>query len=86
MHQNKLIINKIINTTSALPEWVLQVMTRLQAEVHSLVTYNLIQEKMDLIWDHIAMLQAMAYDKRIQQHALEQGCLHECLLPQEVLR
>ena len=44
MHQNRLVINKIINATSTLREWVKQVTTRLQAEEDSLVTYNLIQK------------------------------------------
>jgi uncharacterized protein YaaW (UPF0174 family) len=86
MERNRQVLNELVEGINNLTDWVYRMRTELTTAVDGLVTYNGIAEKVSLIWHHVHILEDVAYVQGIQRNALEQGRLHEQLLPREVLK
>ncbi len=83
--RNRHTINDIINATSEMYKQLIAIINKNQFVLHGLTTYNVIGERMDLIWKHIAELQHIADERRDIKIALEQGRLDEHLLSTTLL-
>jgi hypothetical protein len=79
-------LNQLINTTDAIKNWMTRNMGRLTTTTQGIIAYNIIGEKMNLIWRHVDTLVDTINGQGIQKNALEQGRLHESILPRNVLR
>ncbi|MCP3887668.1 MAG: hypothetical protein GY702_02185 [Desulfobulbaceae bacterium] len=84
--RNRHTINDIINATSEMYGQLIAITTKSQFVLHGLTTYNVIGEKMDLIWKHLDELQRIKDERGNIKIALEQGRLDEHLLPTVTLK
>lgn len=85
IHKNRNAINEVINATKSLQRWFVQTTNKLRTDVNSLQVYNLINEKVTLVFEHLNYLMSFSSKQSQQRMALETGRLHEQLLPRTVL-
>ena len=85
MISNRETINEILNVTDYMQHQFITLMKTTEWTLHALQTYNLIREKMDLIWKHIQEIQRILDEYGFIKHALEEGRLDEYLLPKILL-
>ena len=86
MKRNQETINEIINVTGFIQDQIATIVRSNEVQNHALITYNIIHEKMNLIWRHIQELQRIIDEFGSIKHALEQGRLDEYLLSSMSLR
>ena len=83
--KNRKTLNEIINATHFLQDQINTIVQRSAQVDYALITYNMIEEKMTLIWRHIQELQRLLDEYGFIKHALEEGRLDEYLLPSSSL-
>ena len=84
--QNRQAINKLTTSLSEMKAWIDRLARVVNQQVHGIVIYNQIREKIDLIWHHVDILKDLLNEQSLQRSALEAGRLHERLLPQRILQ
>ena len=86
LEQNRKAINEIITTTSDLHEQILNITVNTHTHYYLTYQYNLIQDRVSALWQHLDELQAMILQRQDQRDLLEQGRLGEQLIDKETLK
>ena len=86
MKQNRKAINDIISLTSSLTEQIANITANSHAHYYATYQYNLIQDRISALWQHLDELQAVILRAIDQRDLLEQGRLGEQLISVETLK
>ena len=85
MLKNRHAINDIISTTKTFEKHIRVLVSESEKDIHALIAYNVISEKMTLIWRHVHTLQRIRDEESVWRHSLEEGRLDEYLMPVQTL-